>query len=119
MTTSLPKRRKKPRRQNLMRVPGHRQWVRGHECIVGNAECDGGIECAHVRSGTDGGTGMKPHDKWTVPLCRHHHREQHGMGEGPFEAKYRLRMKEIAAKLWAVSDHGKRHRREYEMEEAR
>jgi hypothetical protein len=65
--------------------PRHRQFVRRHACVVPG--CDGlPIQCAHVRLGTDGGTGLKPSDWWCVPLCVEHHFRQHGAGEESFWA---------------------------------
>lgn len=69
----------------------HRKYVRGFVCLV----CDAynlavgyRIEFAHVRLGTDGGTGLKPHDCWGLPLCDEHHAEQHRIGEASFAVKY-------------------------------
>ena len=54
------------------------------------------IECAHVRLGTDGGTSLKPSDRWTISLCADHHREQHSLGEATFEKKYGVDLVELA-----------------------
>lgn len=54
------------------------------------------IEVAHVRTGTNGGMGLKPGDYWTISLCRDCHAEQHLIGEGPFEEKHEIDMKELA-----------------------
>lgn len=43
---------------------------------------------AHVRIGTGGGMGIKPPDWFTIPLCDHHHKEQHAHGERTFGRKY-------------------------------
>ena len=98
----LPRRKQKNSdRQNAgKRSPGHRKWIRGFVCLVDNEDCDGETECAHKRDGTGGGMGVKPSDKWTLPYCRHHHSEQHQIGEAPFEKKYGIdgieRCKEFA-----------------------
>ena len=68
---------------------GHRNWVRRHTCSVRGCRRKP-IECAHVRSGTDGGIGLKPSDKWVISLCEFHHREQHRRGERAFEAKHSI-----------------------------
>ena len=76
--------------------PKHRQWIRGHECLVGGC-MNRDIEAAHVRTGrTDGGTGLKPSDWWCVPLCKSHHAMQHQIGEPAFE-----RMHDLDLKKWA------------------
>ena len=89
------KRETKPGMPKRIRCPAHLKWVREHACCVPG--CHGRpIEAAHVRTGTDGGTGQKPSDFWTVPLCgtvfgagvaEGHHAEQHRIGEPAFERK--------------------------------
>jgi len=71
------------------RFPRHRQWIRGFGCTVGDADCEGAIEAAHVRIGTDGGLGVKPSDWFCWPACSGHHRLQHEIGEPEFERRYR------------------------------
>lgn len=103
------KRRKPPkmgvRQEPQIRRAGHLRWIRGFECSVKNHECVGKIEAAHVRSGTDGGTSVKPGDNWAIPLCTAHHRTQHTVGEFRFEAHYRIDMRQIAQDLWRRSPH--------------
>lgn len=91
--------------------PRHTKFVRGFECLACqkapppdqylpiNKIRPHPIEVAHVRDGTDGGTGLKPSDWWTVPFCPAHHEEQHAIGEAAFCAKYRLDMKAEALAL--------------------
>lgn len=88
-----------------IRSPGHLAWVRGHVCAVENADCQGKIEAAHVRIGTDGGTGVKPSDCYAIPLCFAHHTMQHSMGERSFEAAHNISMRKIADELWQKSPH--------------
>lgn len=88
-----------------IRSPGHLKYVRGFECSVGWASCEGPIEAAHVRTGTDGGTAVKPGDNWTIPLCSRHHAIQHQIGESRFENDYAIDMKAIAKALWDKSPH--------------
>lgn len=84
------------------RSPKHCDFVRDHECCVEG--CPGRpIEVMHVRNGTDGGTGLKPSDRWTIPGCRAHHEEQHRIGEPSFERKYGLDMKDLARALVKAS----------------
>lgn len=85
------------------RCPGHRKWVRGHACAVCGTFT--AIECAHVRTGTDGGTGVKPSDQWCISLCRDHHAEQHQVGERAFEQRHGINMKELAAEFARKSPH--------------
>ena len=109
---TLPKIIRKPKRAKRVKVkrrfPKHRTWVRKHECCatLGDGQiavCDGPIEAAHVRSGTDGGIGLKPHDCWTISLCRLHHQLQHTWGETIFEKTYGIDMKALAREFAAAS----------------
>jgi len=60
-------------------------------CICGD---NISVEAAHLRIGSigdgkrDTGTGEKPSDKWALPLCGRHHREQHSMNELVFWTRY-------------------------------
>ncbi len=90
------------------RSPAHRKWVRGHHCIACGSVA--GVECAHVRSGTDGGTGIKPSDRWTVSLCGTCHRKQHTIGEAEFEKAWGINLKATAEALYRASPH--RHKLE-------
>jgi hypothetical protein len=84
-----------PRKKAARSCAAHRAWVRRHRCSVSGCQ-KLPIECAHVRTGTDGGLGLKPSDKWTISLCEFHHLEQHAIGESLFEAKYDLNLLELA-----------------------
>lgn len=85
------------------RSPAHRAWVRGFACCAcGTATA---IECAHVRNGTDGGTGMKPSDRWCISLCSACHRQQHAMGEPMFEQAHGINMKALAEEFTRKSPH--------------
>jgi hypothetical protein len=85
------------------RSPAHRKWVRGHACAACGSQT--AIEAAHVRSGTDGGTGIKPSDRWVISLCKTCHTHQHQVGEEAFEAIHRIDMKAIAAMFFKCSPH--------------
>ena len=115
-----PKRRKAPRlnvrKRPQVRSPKHRQWVRGFQCsvegrgLVSRGEmhkCVGKIQAAHVRTGTDGGTGVKPSDFWAIPLCVSAHTIQHAIGERAFEQRYGIDMRSITEGLERRSPHRK------------
>jgi hypothetical protein len=89
---------------------GHRAWVRRHHCSVPGCRRTP-IECAHVRSGGDGGMGMKPSDKWTISLCGFHHREQHRIGEREFERRHVIDLVAIAEEFARRSPHRLKLRR--------
>lgn len=96
----LPPRRK-PVKSGIARVawriwPRHKKFVRSHHCV-----CEGciqePIEVSHIRTAANAGTGMKPHDWFSVPMCRAHHAEYHRVGHQTFEGRYRLNLAAIAA----------------------
>jgi len=95
--------RKSDKADRGKRSPAHRAWVRGHACSACGSTT--AIECAHVRTGTDGGTGIKPSDRWTISLCKECHTRQHAMGETTFEQSYRINMKALASEFYAKSPH--------------
>ena len=107
MPRLLPDRIKKAKAGKDLRLnPAHRAWVRKHHCCVPGCQRLP-IECAHVRSGTDGGTGLKPSDCWVVSLCRNHHEEQHRLGEAQFEIKYAVDLRALATQFAKLSPHRK------------
>ena len=115
MRAPLPKRRRRPkmkvRKPSHIRCPAHLKWVRGHECVMAALLlhfCDGKVEAAHVRSGTDGGVGIKPSDIWAIPLCSRAHRYQHDIGEVAFEKEFDINLREIAEGLARWSPHRKK-----------
>jgi hypothetical protein len=89
---------KKPRKGSN---PRHLVWIATLPCIV--LGCRGDAVAAHVRMGTGGGTALKPPDRWTVPLCHHHHTEQHQIGHWAFEKKYQIDFRQRAESLAALS----------------
>ncbi len=104
----LPNRLQKDRKVALEReCPGHRAWVRRHHCCVPGC-LNIPIECAHVRTGTDGGVGLKPSDRWTVSLCSAHHAEQHRVRERRFEQIHGLDLPALARAFALRSPHRNR-----------
>jgi hypothetical protein len=65
------------------------------------------IEAAHIRfprlevGKRPVGTGEKPDDIWTVPLCGMHHREQHQRGELQFWEAHNRDPLLVSLALWA------------------
>ncbi len=77
-------RQRQPREKN----DKHLAFIRTLPCLVCGDNTS--TEAAHIRMAEPragkSSTGMaeKPHDRFTVPLCGKHHREQHGMSEEEF-----------------------------------
>lgn len=94
----------RPPKSSARNCAGHRAWVRRHCCSVPGSR-RGPIECAHIRTGTDGGAGMKPSDKWALSLCAFHHHEQHSVGEQAFELLHDIDLKDLALEFANRSPH--------------
>ena len=60
-------------------------------------------EAAHVRTGTDCGVGVKPGDRYAVPLCAACHAKQHRIGELTFWSALCIDPVNVALRLWTVS----------------
>jgi hypothetical protein len=92
--------RRKPKRNSRKRVQ-HLAFVRELPCVACGKAAPS--EAAHVRTGTDGGIGMKPADRYSVPLCTTCHAKQHRLGELTFWSALRIDPLNVAARLWTVS----------------
>jgi hypothetical protein len=92
----LPRRiPKQKKRDDRWRSPAHCNFVRSHECSV--PSCQGRpIEVAHVRNVSDAGLSRKPSDWFTISLCRHHHSQQHSVGEKSFAEMHRIDLHALA-----------------------
>lgn len=79
-------------RRPRVRDEKHLKFIREQPCCLCNDNTS--VEAAHIRAGSiehnKPATGMaeKPDDRWTLPLCGTHHREQHTMNEMEFWAEY-------------------------------
>lgn len=70
------------------------EFVKQQPCVV--EACNRTpIDCAHV---TSRGAGGGPED--IVPMCRHHHAEQHAMGIETFQRVYGLDLDLLAGLTW-------------------
>lgn len=95
-----------------IRSAKHRAWVRTFACVLHNHpehECDGPIECAHVKTGNGATNRSKAGDQKTLSFCRRAHDEQTKMGEAQFERKYGISMNDIADEFAAKSPFLRRH----------
>lgn len=100
-----PKSEKATRGREIDRA--HLQFIRRLPCACGclRTPCD----AAHVRYAdlargkTYTGKGVKPSDRWTVPLTRACHEEQHGMNERAFWDARGIDPLDLAERLYAVS----------------
>jgi hypothetical protein len=88
----------KPHRRKRTR---HLAFVRQLACVACGKAAPS--EAAHVRSGSDGGAGMKPSDRYCVSLCTSCHELQHRFGELTFWSVLRIDPLNVALRLWTVS----------------
>ena len=92
MTMLLPK-------QPRIELPRHLERIRSLPCLICGRMAPS--VAAHFRLGLGGGTAMKPHDYWTLPLCPTHHDEQSlcKSGELGFWRKYLAIDKQLVVKV--------------------
>lgn len=107
-------RQRQPREEN----PAYLAWVRTLPCLICARP---GSDPAHIRAAAPQyakrytGKGEKPSDKWAVPLCRDHHREQHATNELAFWLRYGIDPFATAVALyasWPGASRPKRERRQ-------
>jgi hypothetical protein len=79
----------------------HLSFVRQLSCVACGKAAPS--DAAHVRTGTDGGVGNKPGDRYAVPLCTACHAKQHWIGELAFWSALRIDPVNVALRLWTVS----------------
>ncbi len=79
-----PKKRRKPAFPARHEDSAHIDFIRSLPCLITGEKA----EAAHLRftsrlhgKGITGG-GIKPDDRWTLPLCHRLHMEQHASGSG-------------------------------------
>ena len=83
------------------KYPHHLEFIRSLPCLT----CGKFPPCqaAHIRCGTDGGIGLKPSDRYAVPLCSACHARQHQLGERSFWQSVGIEPHPYAAVLWLCS----------------
>src|SRR5215472_16575972 len=86
---------------DLRRRLHHLAFVRQLPCVACGKAAPS--EAAHVRTGTDGGVGVKPGDRYAVPLCASCHAKQHRIRELTFWSALRIDPLNVALRLWSVS----------------
>jgi hypothetical protein len=81
-----------PIRQPRERDEKYLAYIRQQPCCLCGDNTT--VEAAHLRVGSigddkrDTGMGEKSSDRWALPLCAQHHRQQHRMNEREFWASY-------------------------------
>lgn len=86
-------------KSEIIRSPKHRKFIATLPCV----KClSTPSVCAHLRTGTVCGTGMKPSDVYTVPLCDKCHKEQHRIGEKSFYGNTTV-IKILASNIYACT----------------
>ena len=79
----------------------HLAFIRQLPCTVCGKAAPS--EAAHLRLGSDGGTGLKPSDRYSLSLCTRCHMLQHEFGELTFWSVVRIDPLNVALRLWTVS----------------
>lgn len=98
-----------PRRKNAPRpaeksAPAFLQFVRGRECaFADHGGCEGKIEAMHLDFAGGKGVGTKVADRYALPACSAHHRQQHLIGWPAFISVKETTKEQLliaAARLW-------------------
>jgi hypothetical protein len=95
---TAPRGKRKPDRRTRTK---HLGFIRQLPCVACGKPAPS--EAAHVRSGSDGGAGMKPSDRYSLPLCTDCHELQHRFGELTFWSVLRIDPLNVSGRLWTVS----------------
>jgi hypothetical protein len=104
-TGPMSYKRKRPRQENA----GHLKFIRALPCVCCGARP---VDAAHIRMASpiygkrDTGIGQKADDRWTLPLCRTHHDEQHKGSEAAFWASKGIDPFVLALTLWGCGSTG-------------
>lgn len=100
--TTLPIRPVEPVRKpdSWFRSEKHLAWIRNQPSAASNESM--GVEACHVRTGTDGGAGVKPSDFFALPLTLFEHRQQHSMSELAFWGRHDVRDPVALALVYAM-----------------
>ena len=102
-TTRINAKRATPRRVSVHRDREYLDWLKARLCIAclpGSANCL--LRDCDPAHGPSAGKGLKGPDNEAIPLCRHHHVEQHSIGWQEFESKYQFSREREAAAHYAV-----------------
>lgn len=89
----------------------HKAFVASLPCVacLHDGVLNHQVEVAHLRSPSAmhekplTGMQIKPDDKWVLPLCPHHHRDQHSMNELKFWRGYGIDPFSLATLLHDLS----------------
>ena len=88
-------------KSDLRRRANHLTFVSQLPCVVCGKAAPS--EAAHARFGSDGGTGLKASDRYSMSLCTSCHALQHEFGELRFWSVVRIDPLNVAFRLWTVS----------------
>jgi hypothetical protein len=86
--------------------PKHLDFIRKLPCLAGGK---GPVEAAHIRMADAKrgkpltGIGVRPDDRYAVPLSKAAHDRQHRLGEIAFWSALKIDPLEVADALWAIS----------------
>jgi hypothetical protein len=73
--------------KNIIRSVKHLNYIRSLPCYISNQEPS---QACHIRILSDGGTGLKPSDYYTLPFIHQYHKMQTDIGEQSFYALFNI-----------------------------
>jgi hypothetical protein len=94
---------RRPRRENS----NHLCFISERPCVIcGYTPCDAAhikMADARVLKPQESGIGCKADDRFTLPLCRRHHDQQHSMPERRFYQRYHIDPILLSLALYSIS----------------
>jgi len=73
--------------KNIIRSVKHLNFIRSLPCYISEQEPS---QACHIRILSDGGTGLKPSDYYTLPFIHQYHKMQTDIGEQSFYALFNI-----------------------------
>jgi hypothetical protein len=103
--TAVKRKRATARRVSVLRDAGYLEWLRDRRCVAcvqlkmiyRDRLCASGSMPIDPAHGPVNGARSKGPDNEAIPLCRHHHEEQHRIGWPAFQEKYGFSREKEAA----------------------
>jgi hypothetical protein len=86
--------------KQIIRSTKHLNFIRSLPCYISEQTPS---QACHIRILSDGGTGLKPSDYFTLPFTYQYHKMQTDLGEQSFYAKFNINPFIVAKDLVIIS----------------
>ena len=86
--------------KNIIKSTKHLNFIRSLPCYISEQTPS---QACHIRILSDGGTGLKPSDYYTLPFIHQYHKMQTDIGEQTFYNKFNINPFTLAKELVIIS----------------